>query len=79
MAGRDFHGNAELGTIARFRRAAIGLHHRRPGRSRAFDPARHGSHANNTYAGLYALDTFDVTRPLSVTAGGRFNVAQISP
>ena len=33
--------------------------------------------AANTYTGLYTLDTFDVTNALSVTAGGRYNVAQI--
>ncbi|QDW37364.1 TonB-dependent receptor [Bradyrhizobium sp. KBS0727] len=32
----------------------------------------------NQYSGLYALDTFDVTKAFSVTAGGRFNNAQIA-
>jgi iron complex outermembrane receptor protein len=32
---------------------------------------------DNTYLGLYLTDTFDVTTRLSVTAGGRFNLAQI--
>ena len=31
----------------------------------------------NQYTGLYALDTFDVTKALSITAGGRFNDAHI--
>src|SRR5260370_856590 len=31
----------------------------------------------NTYAGVYVTDTLDVTTQLSVTAGARFNVAQI--
>jgi outer membrane receptor protein involved in Fe transport len=31
----------------------------------------------NQYTGLYALDTFDVTNALSITGGGRFNVADI--
>jgi iron complex outermembrane recepter protein len=31
----------------------------------------------NTYTGLYLTDTFDITRQLSLTAGGRFNVANI--
>jgi iron complex outermembrane recepter protein len=35
-------------------------------------------HARNTYTGFYATDTFDVTNRLSVTAGGRFNLAQIN-
>jgi len=34
-------------------------------------------HAMNTYTGVYITDTFDVTNRLSVTAGGRFNLAQI--
>jgi outer membrane receptor protein involved in Fe transport len=33
--------------------------------------------AANTYTGIYALDTFDVTKAFSITAGGRYNVAQI--
>jgi iron complex outermembrane receptor protein len=33
--------------------------------------------AKNTYVGMYATNTFDVTSQLSVTAGGRFNYAQI--
>jgi iron complex outermembrane receptor protein len=32
---------------------------------------------SNTYLGLYLTDTFDVTSALSITAGGRFNLAQI--
>jgi iron complex outermembrane recepter protein len=35
-------------------------------------------HATNTYTGFYATDTFDVTNRLSVTAGARFNIAQIN-
>src|SRR5205823_4074571 len=33
--------------------------------------------AQNTYYGLYATDTFDITPRLSWTAGARLNVAQI--
>ena len=33
--------------------------------------------ATNAYTGLYALDTYDVTNALSLTAGGRLNVAHI--
>ena len=33
--------------------------------------------AQNTYFGLYATDTFDITSQLSVTVGGRLNVAKI--
>ena len=32
----------------------------------------------NTYYGLYLTDTIDVTPRLSITAGGRFNLAQIN-
>jgi len=35
-------------------------------------------HAINRYTGIYATATFDVTSRLAVTAGGRFNVAQIN-
>jgi iron complex outermembrane recepter protein len=34
--------------------------------------------ATNTYTGVYLTDTFDVTSQLSVTAGGRFNWAQVN-
>lgn len=33
--------------------------------------------AASTYYGFYALDTFDVTDRLSLSAGGRFNIARI--
>src|SRR6476661_1324694 len=32
----------------------------------------------NTYYGIYVSDTFDITNRLSVTAGGRYNIAQIA-
>jgi iron complex outermembrane recepter protein len=35
-------------------------------------------HANNTYTGLYALDTFSVNDRLTLTAGARFNYAGIN-
>ena len=34
--------------------------------------------AKNTYTGVYATDTFDITHRWAVTAGGRFNLAQIN-
>jgi iron complex outermembrane recepter protein len=34
-------------------------------------------HANNTYTGVYALDTYSASDRLTVTAGGRFNYAGI--
>ena len=42
------------------------------------DVAPVGLGATTLYTGLYATDTFDVTSRLSVTAGGRFNFAQIN-
>jgi iron complex outermembrane recepter protein len=34
--------------------------------------------SNNTYVGVYATNTFDITSALAFTAGGRFNFAQIN-
>jgi iron complex outermembrane recepter protein len=34
--------------------------------------------SRNTYLGVYATDTFDITSQLAFTAGGRFNLAQIN-
>ena len=41
------------------------------------DVAPVGLGAQTLYAGAYVSDTFDITRQLSFTAGGRFNFAQI--
>jgi len=41
------------------------------------DLAPSGVLAKTLYTGLYATDTFDVTSRLSITLGGRYNVAQI--
>jgi iron complex outermembrane recepter protein len=41
------------------------------------DVAPVGLAAQTLYTGFYGTDTFDVTPRLAVTAGGRFNVAQI--
>jgi iron complex outermembrane recepter protein len=35
-------------------------------------------HSTNLYTGIFATDTFDVTNRLSITAGARFNIAQIN-
>jgi outer membrane receptor protein involved in Fe transport len=35
-------------------------------------------HTINQYTGVYALDTFDVTKAFAVTGGGRFNVANVT-
>ena len=42
------------------------------------DVAPVGLGATTLYTGLYATDTLDVTSRLSITAGGRFNFAQIN-
>jgi iron complex outermembrane recepter protein len=42
------------------------------------DVAPVGLAAQTLYTGIYTTDTFDVTSRLSVTAGGRFNLAQIN-
>jgi iron complex outermembrane receptor protein len=42
------------------------------------DVAPVGLGAQTLYTGVYTTDTFDVTKRLSVTAGGRFNVAQVT-
>jgi iron complex outermembrane receptor protein len=34
--------------------------------------------SNTTYTGIYATDTFEITPRLALTAGGRFNIAQIA-
>ena len=34
--------------------------------------------SNTTYTGIYATDTFEMTSRLALTAGGRFNVAQVN-
>jgi len=44
----------------------------------AADVAPVNLNATNTYVGVYATNTFDITQQLSFTAGGRFNYAQIN-
>jgi iron complex outermembrane receptor protein len=69
-----FSGTSELGTIDQnLFITGTGILIDQP----AADLAPVDLQALNTYAGLYATDTFDITQRLSVTAGGRFNIAQI--
>ncbi len=42
------------------------------------DLAPVGLGAQTLYTGVYATDTLDVTKRLAVTAGGRFNIAQVT-
>ena len=37
-----------------------------------------GLRATNAYTGLYAIDTFDVTKDFTISGGGRLNVANIN-
>jgi iron complex outermembrane receptor protein len=70
----NFSGTSELGTIDQnLFVTGTGIFIDQP----AADLTPVNLEALNTYAGLYATDTFDITQRLSVTAGGRFNIAQI--
>jgi len=73
----QFSSTSELGTINANQFPTVqgsGLFIDQP----SGDVAPVGLAATTLYTGLYTTDTFDVTPRLSVTAGGRFNVAQIS-
>jgi outer membrane receptor protein involved in Fe transport len=71
-----FNAGAELGTFGPnyvFNGSGIFL-------GQSGDPVSDGPvslRTINQYTGLYALDTFDVTNAFSLTAGGRFNLANI--
>ena len=71
-----FTASAELGTIGtNYVVTGSGIFLGQSG-----DPVSIGPVAlrtTNQYTGIYALDTFDVTKAFSITAGGRFNNAQI--
>src|SRR4051812_38809408 len=71
-----FSASAELGTIGpNYVVAGSGVYLGQSG-----DPVSIGPvdlRTTNQYTGLYALDTFDLTNALSITGGGRFNVANI--
>ena len=73
----QFSSTSELGTINANQFPVVqgtGLFIDQP----SGDLAPVGLGAQTLYAGLYATDTLDVTSRLSVTAGGRFNFAQIN-
>ena len=70
----QFTGSSQLGTIDQnLFVQGTGVYIDQP----ADDIAPVNLFAKNTYTGVYATDTIDVTRQLSVTAGARFNIAQI--
>jgi outer membrane receptor protein involved in Fe transport len=72
-----FTASAELGTIGpNFVVSGSGIFLGPSGSPVSIGPV--DLRTTNQYTGLYALDTFDVTHAFSITAGGRFNVANIS-
>jgi len=72
-----FTASAELGTIgSNYVVSGSGLFLGQSGDPVSIGPV--SLRTTNQYTGLYALDTFDVTNAFSITAGGRFNLAQIS-
>jgi outer membrane receptor protein involved in Fe transport len=73
----NFTASAELGTIgSNYVVSGSGIFLGQSGDPVSIGPV--SLRTTNQYSGLYALDTFDVTNAFSITAGGRFNVANIS-
>jgi outer membrane receptor protein involved in Fe transport len=71
-----FNGSAELGTIGPdYVLNGSGIFLGQSGSPSSDGPV--ALRTTNQYTGLYALDTFDVTNAFAITAGGRFNVANI--
>jgi outer membrane receptor protein involved in Fe transport len=71
-----FTGTPELGTfLPNFVLVGSGIFLGQSGNPVSDGPV--SVRATNQYTGLYALDTFDVTNAFSITAGGRFNHANI--
>jgi iron complex outermembrane recepter protein len=71
----QFTGNSELATIEpNLFTAGTGVLISSP----SGDVAPISLRAQTAYTGIYATDTFDVTSRLSVTAGARYNIAQIT-
>jgi outer membrane receptor protein involved in Fe transport len=72
----NFNATAELGTIgSNFVVSSSGIFLGQSGDPISIGPV--SLRATNRYAGIYALDTFDVTNAFSITGGGRFNDARI--
>lgn len=71
-----FQANSELGTVdpSNLFVNGTGVYIDQP----AADLTPVNLTAKNTYVGVYATNTFDITSQLSFTAGGRFNFAQIN-
>jgi outer membrane receptor protein involved in Fe transport len=71
-----FTASAELGTIGpNFVVSGSGIFLGQSGSPVSIGPV--DLRATNQYTGLYALDSFDVTNAFTITAGGRFNHANI--
>ncbi len=71
----QFTGTSELGTVDQnLFVSGTGVYINQP----ADDVTPVNLRALNTYTGVFATDSFDVTTKLAVTAGGRFNIAQIN-
>jgi len=71
-----FGASAELGTIGpNYVVTGSGIFLGRSGDPVSIGPV--ALRATNRYTGIYALDTFDVTNAFSISAGGRFNYANI--
>ncbi|WP_035721146.1 TonB-dependent receptor [Bradyrhizobium sp. ARR65] len=72
-----FNASAELGTMGpNFVVTGSGTFLGQSGAPVSIGPV--ALRATNQYTGLYALDTFDVTKAFSITAGGRYNDARIA-
>jgi outer membrane receptor protein involved in Fe transport len=72
-----FSASAELGTIApNYVVSGSGIFLGQSGSPVSIGPVL--LRTTNQYSGLYALDTFDVTKAFSITGGGRFNDARIA-
>ena len=71
----NFQSSSELGTVDQnFFVTGTGVFIDQP----LADLALVNLGTTNTYVGVYATDTFDITSQLSFTAGGRYNFAQIN-
>jgi outer membrane receptor protein involved in Fe transport len=72
-----FIAGAELGTIAsNYVVSGSGIFLGQSGDPVSIGPV--SLRTTNRYTGVYVLDTFDVTKAFSITAGGRFNDARIA-
>ena len=72
-----FNGSPELGTVApNYVVTGSSILLGQSGNPVSIAPV--SLRTTNQYTGIYALDTFDVTKAFSITAGGRFNDARIA-